>query len=216
LFKEALNLYIYVMPVRYKIPEENVDDITLLDSGAAYSYADYLRWTFEDRVELIKGKIFHMSPGPNRSHQKVSASLGNKMYNFLDGHPCEVYFAPFDVRLPSKKGSEDKEIFNVVQPDIMVVCDQRKLDDKGCIGAPDLVVEILSPFTAAKDLKNKYSLYEESGVREYWIVYPGEEIIEIFVLGDNGKFELRNRFIGEDEIQSVVLVGFSLKARDIF
>jgi len=205
-----------MMPVKYKIPEENVDDITLLDSGAAYSYADYLRWTFEDRVELIKGKIFHMSPAPNRSHQKISASLGNKMYNFLEGHQCEVYFAPFDVRLPSKKGSEDKEIFNVVQPDIVVVCDQSKLDDKGCIGAPDLVVEILSPFTAAKDLKNKYSLYEESGVREYWIVYPGEEIIEIFALGDSGKFELRNRFVGEDEIQSAVLVGFSLKAREVF
>ncbi|WP_339813839.1 Uma2 family endonuclease [uncultured Imperialibacter sp.] len=198
------------------MPEENIDDITLLDSGAAYSYADYLRWTFEDRVELIKGKIFHMSPGPSRSHQKVSASLGNKMYNFLEGHPCEVYFAPFDVRLPSKKGSKDKEIFNVVQPDIMVVCDQSKLDDMGCIGAPDLVVEILSPFTAAKDLKNKYSLYEESGVREYWVVYPGEEIIEIFALADSGKFELRNRFVGEDKIQSVVLVGFSLKVKDIF
>ncbi|MEQ9375700.1 MAG: Uma2 family endonuclease [Imperialibacter sp.] len=204
------------MPVKYKIPEENVDDITLLDSGAAYSYADYLRWTFEDRVELIKGKIFHMSPGPNRKHQKVSIDLGARIYNFLQGQSCEVYMAPFDVRLPSKKGSKDKEIFNVVQPDIMVVCDQRKLDDKGCIGAPDLVVEILSPFTAAKDLKNKYSLYEESGVREYWIVYPGEEIIEIFALTDNRKFELQNRFIGEDEIQSVVLVGFSLKARDIF
>ncbi|MEQ9099533.1 MAG: Uma2 family endonuclease [Imperialibacter sp.] len=204
------------MPVKYNIPEENIDDITLLDSGAVYSYADYLRWTFEDRVELIKGKIFHMSPGPNRKHQKVSIDLGARVYNFLQGQRCEVYMAPFDVRLPAKKGSEDKEIFNVVQPDIVVICDQNKLDDKGCIGAPDLVVEILSPFTAAKDLKNKYSLYEESGVREYWIVYPGEEIVEIFVLGDNGKFELRNRFIGEDEIQSNVLVGFNLRVKEIF
>src|SRR5690606_39235284 len=98
------------------------------------------------------------------------------------------YTAPFDVRLP-KKSRADKEIFTVVQPDICVICDPEKLDDRGCIGAPDIVVEILSPGNNRKELRNKHEIYEESGVKEYWIVWPIEKTFMKYVLDEQGKYQ---------------------------
>lgn len=200
----------------YQIPEPSIDDITLLEPEAVYSYADYLKWTFEERVELIKGRLFPMSPAPSRIHQEVSGNLLFIIKTFLKGTKCRVYAAPFDVRFPQKRGDKDAQIFTVVQPDICVVCDEHKLDEKGCIGAPDLIVEILSPITSAKDLKNKFFLYEEFEVREYWVAYPNERVLEIFSLDENGKYRQFVKYTLGDTVSSRVLNGLSVGLNDLF
>lgn len=199
----------------YDISEEKIDDISLLEPEATYSYADYLKWTFEDRVELIKGKLFKMSPAPRRSHQGISINLSSELRGYLKGKDCKVYAAPFDVRLPKKPSDPDNKILTVVQPDICVVCDPNKLDELGCKGAPDLIVEILSPSTAKKDLENKFELYEENGVKEYWVVYPGENILEVFELSEE-KYTSKGKYVGDKTITSTVLPGFELKLEDVF
>ena len=174
--------------VDYKHKEPKIDDISALEPEATYSYADYLRWSFEERVELIKGKLFRMSPAPSRGHQEISSVISRELLSFLKGKSCKVYYAPFDVRFPNQQEDIDAQTFTVVQPDICVICDHSKLDDAGCRGAPDLIVEILSPSTASKDLNEKYQLYEEHGVKEYWVVYPGEAVLEIYELQEESMF----------------------------
>ncbi|MEQ9307593.1 MAG: Uma2 family endonuclease [Marinoscillum sp.] len=203
------------MSVTYKQKETPIDDISLLEPEATYSYADYLRWSFEERVELIKGKLFRMPPAPKRTHQAVGFVLGNEIYNVLKGQRCKAYMAPFDVRFPNQPDDADDLTFTVVQPDICVVCDPSKLDDAGCKGAPDLIVEILSPSTASKDLNEKYQLYEEHGVQEYWVVYPGECVLEIYDL-QHGKYISRGKFVREDVVESKVLEGMQIKLLDVF
>jgi Uma2 family endonuclease len=174
-----------------------ITDFNALDLNQTYSYADYLLWQFEERLELIKGKIFKMSPAPSMKHQKVASRLHTYFGSFLLGKPCELFSAPFDVRLFDKKKSKkaNKEIYTVVQPDLCVVCDKEKLDERGCLGAPDLIIEILSKGNSKKEMKIKYELYEEAGVKEYWIVVPYEEFIHQYVLNDKGKYELKGIFV---------------------
>lgn len=203
------------MSVTYKQKETPIDDISLLEPEATYSYADYLRWSFKERVELIKGKLFRMSPAPKRSHQGISAVIGGEVFSFLKGKSCKVYHAPFDVRFPNQPDDADDLTFTVVQPDICVVCDPSKLDDAGCKGAPDLIVEILSPSTASKDLNEKYQLYEEHGVQEYWVVYPGECVLEIYDL-QHGKYVSRGKFVRENTVESKVLRGLKIELSEVF
>ena len=152
-----------------------------------YNYADYLTWTDEnERWEIIEGVPYMMSPAPRRKHQKVSGELFGIIWDYLKGKKCEVYSAPFDVRLGEK--NNDEEVETVVQPDISVICDEEKLDDKGCMGAPDLIVEILSPSTSKKDKFEKFYLYEKYGVREYWLVEIEEKLITVFKLQKDGKY----------------------------
>jgi len=158
-----------------------------LDLKKRYSYADYLTWTFEDRLELIKGWIYKMSPAPKRKHQRISFKLVLCFGNYFDSCNCQVYEAPFDVRLIKNKGF-DSEVDTVVQPDISVFCDLTKLDDRGAIDAPDLVVEITSDSTMKRDYNEKFNLYEENRVKEYWIVNPDSKSLEIFTKVE-GKFE---------------------------
>lgn len=179
-----------------------------------YTYADYLKWTFEEQVELIKGKIFKMSPAPKRLHQKISGQIFYSLYNSLKGQKCEVYSAPFDVRLPVKSKKND-DITTVVQPDICVICDPSKLDDAGCIGAPDLIIEILSKGNNKKELQNKYEVYEESGVKEYWVVSPDEQTLLIYTLVDN-QYRASRLFTRGDEIKTPILPGFVLALDDVF
>ncbi|MBC7654536.1 MAG: Uma2 family endonuclease [Oligoflexus sp.] len=186
-----------------------------LDLDKTYSYADYLQWQFDERLELIKGKIFKMTPAPNRSHQDVSINLTSKLYNFLNNDKCKVYSAPFDVRLP-KKSISDKEVYNVLQPDICVICDLSKLDDKGCIGAPDIVVEILSPGNSKKEMSNKFDVYQESGVKEYWIISPIEKTLTNYILHEDGLFYANRPFIEDDLFTTVILPGFEMKMAEIF
>lgn len=180
-----------------------------LDFSKDYTYADYLKWTFDERLELIKGKLFRMSPAPNRLHQKLSLEVARELSNYLKDKPCEVYTAPFDVRLP-RKSKNDKDIITVVQPDICVICDPAKLDERGCLGAPDIVVEILSPGNNRKELQNKYEIYEESGVKEYWIVVPQEKSFLKYVLTDTGKFQASRLLTTGDVVVTPLLPGFVL------
>lgn len=192
----------------------SIDD---LDFSKTYTYADYLLWKFDERVELIKGKIFKMSPAPSGKHQTISFNISGELYNFLKGKSYKAFYAPFDVRLVRNEKS-DKKVKTVVQPDICVICDQTKVaDDRSCLGTPDIVVEILSPGNNTKELKIKYDLYEEFGVKEYWVVYPGELNLVGYVLNCEGKFISEGRaFMPGDKITTEVLPGFELALNDVF
>jgi len=186
-----------------------------VDFSATYSYADYLRFEFEERLEIIKGYIFRMSPAPSRIHQGVLTNIFGPIYNTLKEKPCRVYTAPFDVRL-AKKTQTDKEIFTVVQPDLVVVCDQNKLDKRGCIGSPDIVVEILSPGNSKKELINKYEVYEEAGVKEYWIVSPLDKTFFRYILDNQGKFQPTKLLTEGEEVSTPILPGFTLILEEVF
>lgn len=179
-----------------------------------YTYADYLRWTIEERVELIRGKIFRMSPAPSSNHQTILNNINGPLWSFLRSHPCQLFIAPFDVRFP-RKGKQDKDIITVLQPDVCVVCDPDKIDERGCIGAPDLIVEILSPGNSKKEMRLKYEVYEESGVREYWIVDGERKVCHIFLL-ENGLFTPHRPLVEGDVIKSQVLTGFEIVVDDVF
>lgn len=157
-----------------------------------YTYRDYCTWPAEERWELIEGKAYGMTPAPSRLHQDVTGRLYAQILGLLGNHPCEIYIAPFDVRLP--QGDEADELTDtVVQPDLAVICDHRKLDAKGCRGAPDWIIEVLSPATAAKDHIEKRALYERHGVKEYWLVHPADRVVMIYRLAQAayGKPEIR-------------------------
>ena len=161
-----------------------ITDINQLDVNGTYTYADYLLWRFKEQVELLRGKLFKMSPAPREIHQRVLNEINFELMSFFRNKTCRVYPAPFDVRIPSKgtKGTTDNQIYTIVQPDLCVVCDLEKIDGRGCVGAPDLVVEILSPSNSRKDLKDKYEIYQEAGVPEYWIVDADDKAIYRYVL----------------------------------
>ncbi|WP_373524328.1 Uma2 family endonuclease [Aquiflexum sp.] len=180
-----------------------------------HTYADYLTWEMEEMVELIKGKVFPRGiAAPKRIHQQARGLLGVELYNFLKGKKDEVYFVPIDVRLPEDSKSDDK-IFTVVQPDICVICDPEKLDDLGCVGAPDLVVEVLSPGNKQLELQHKYEVYEESGVKEYWLLDPEGQTFLIYTLKD-GKYEASRLMTSGDIAKSSVIHGFELDLEEFF
>jgi Uma2 family endonuclease len=185
-----------------------------LDLSKTYTYADYLKWTFDERLELIKGKIFTMSPAPGSVHQRLAFTLARWIGNYLEGESCEIFVAPFDVRLP-RRSADDREIITVVQPDICIICNGIKVDDKGCLGAPDIVVEVLSPGNNKKELKNKYEVYEESGVLEYWIIHPIVQTFLKYTLVD-GRFQPSKLLTFGDEVTTPILPGFVLSLDKLF
>ena len=195
--------------------EEKILILEDIDTSLTYSYSNYLNWLFDDRVELIRGKIFKMTPAPSPLHQQISIHVASLLYNFLKNKSCKVYAAPFDVRFTEKSKSE-KEIYNVLQPDICVICDIRKIDDRGCLGAPDIVIEILSAGNNKKELLNKYSIYEEFGVKEYWVVSPGEKTVLKYTLGIEGKYKPSRLFTLSEKVYSEVLPGFELDLYGVF
>lgn len=196
---------------------ELITDINQLDPNGSYSYADYMKWQFEEYVELFRGKIKRMSPAPLRAHQRISRRLTTRIDNYLEGKKCEVYNAPFEVRLPRKQVSADEKIYTVVQPDICIICDPTKLDRRGCIGAPDTIIEILSQGNLDRDVRQKFSLYEEHGVPEYWIVAPGSmQTITVYRLSDEGKYELSGEYDRPGNIPVASLPGFFLPWEAIF
>jgi len=188
----------------------------IIEQDKKYTYADYLKWLDDKRRELINGFVRLMTPAPARIHQKVLAVVFNKLYNFFENKECEVYTAPFDVRFPENGDNDDDQIYNVVQPDISVVCELEKLDDRGCVGAPDLIVEILSPATGKRDLTEKYNLYEKFGVKEYWIVRPNEKSIQQFVLDDTGKYQFTGTYTEDMTMASVIFPDFKLEINRVF
>ena len=184
----------------YKFPE-----ITRLDQlnedSFEYSYDDYLKWQFKERVELIMGKIFPMS-APNTPHQSLSRELTVAFYPYFKGKSCTYFAAPIDVILPvGKQGNTFK---TVVQPDLCVICDPSKIVTQGIIGAPDLVVEILSPGNRQIEMHEKFEAYQASLVREYWIMHPEEQWMMLYVLNDQMKFELHRKFENLSQLASVI------------
>ena len=193
--------------------------LSQLDLNDTYSYADYLTWQFEETVELIKGKIQLMSPAPNVLHQSIVTELGGHLYSFLRNKPCKLFYAPFDVRLYNRKKSmlTNKEIYTVVQPDLCVICDTGKLDQQGCNGAPDWIIEILSKGNSKRETQEKYALYQESGVKEYWLVYPYEQSVHQFVLNEQTeKYELLAMFSAEDNAGPVLFPDLAIDLAEVF
>ena len=181
-----------------------------------FTYGQYCQWDDGERWELIDGVPYNMSPAPVRRHQGILMRVSLIVGNFLAGKPCQVYFAPFDVRLPDLSDQDDSDVLTVVQPDLVVICDEKKLDDRGCRGAPDLVVEILSPSTSRKDIGVKFSLYERHGVREYWIIHPAEESLMVFTIGEDGKYGRPQGYGRGDLAASTVLEGLELNLEEVF
>lgn len=187
-----------------------------------YTYADYLAWPEGERWELIEGVPYNMSPAPTRRHQGFAGELLRQIANFLDDKPCKVYPAPFDVRLLPDASQEefrnaaDKHVTTVVQPDISVICDPEKLDDRGCLGAPDIIIEILSPSTAAKDQIQKVALYERCGVKEYWIVHPTDNTVTIRRLNKQGKYGIPEIYEGKGSLAMRTLEGLDIDLDRVF
>ncbi len=173
-----------------------------------YTYADYLQWPDETRYELIDGEAFLMSPAPLVEHQEIAGEVFRQLANQLDGQPCRPYIAPVDVRLP-RTDEADAAIDTVVQPDVLVVCDPGKVDRRGVRGAPDWVLEVLSPSTAAHDQIAKRRTYERAGVREYWLVHPGDRTLTVYVL-ENGQYGRPEIYELKDETPIGVLPGVSI------
>jgi len=176
-----------------------ITDIRQLDLSRSYTYADYLTWQFRERVELIMGKVFKMSPAPSSQHQHILSVLQGTLFQFLKGTPCTVFPAPFDVVLPI--GTHED---TVVQPDITVVCDRAKITSRGCVGTPDLVVEVVSKSSVKHDLHEKYQVYELAGVKEYWVIHPTEMSLIIFIL-NSGKYAPAKPLTKGDIANSTVL-----------
>lgn len=196
-----------------------ITDISQLDFKKQYTYADYLNWRVSERLELIKGWIYKMSPAPKTKHQESNGELFYAFKHFMKStqKTCKIFDAPFDVRLKKNKSLGD-EIDTVVQPDICVICDIEKIDNSGCLGAPDLIVEVLSDSTAKKDYNEKFNLYEENGVIEYWIVNPATKTIEIFSLIDE-KYESLGLFSeseGQKEVVGNLFPELKISLKTIF
>ena len=194
---------------------KETNDVRSYKAGR-YTYGDYLKWSDDERWELIEGQPFDMSPAPSRQHQKILGNLFTMISNYLKDKKCEVYVAPFDIRLPEYEGQKDEEIINVVQPDITIICDLSKLDDKGCKGAPDLVVEVLSPATAGKDLKLKLKLYENQGVKEYWLIHPIDKTVIVFQLNDKGEYGKPETYAELDSITVGILDDLDINLKEVF
>jgi Uma2 family endonuclease len=191
------------------------------ESSIGFTYADYLTWNFKERLELIRGRIFKMSPAPTVTHQKVQANIFGELFLYLKNKKCSVFVAPIDVRLKGKpfrkKKLRDDQITTVVQPDIIVVCDEEKLSDNRCVdGAPELVIEILSPGNTKTETKHKFGLYEENGVLEYWMVYPEYKQIYVFLLNEKEEYGKPVIYEANENISSTVLRGSSISMEDIF
>lgn len=189
-----------------------ITSLSQLDLSQDYTYADYLKWQFQEKVELIKGKILTMSPAPTRFHQDIAVKMTAKWYGFLHNHPCRVYTAPFDVRLPvASRGKAD----TVVQPDLCVVCDLSKLDEAGCNGTPELIIEILSKGNSKREMDTKFDLYQEAGVLEYWIIDPLRRMVLLYSLVE-GKLVTGKPFLEGDNVVSKLFPDFSVAVDDIF
>ena len=186
-----------------------------LPKAEGLTYGDYLSWTDGGRWELIDGVAHDMSPAPSTEHQRLVVALILEIGQFLADRECSVFVAPFDVRLPLADEADD-EIRNVVQPDISVVCDREKLDPRGCRGAPDWIIEILSPSTAARDHIEKLALYERAGVREYWLVHPDYRIVTVYCLGPDRRYGRPEIHSATDGVQSSTLPDLTIHLKTIF
>lgn len=196
-----------------------ITQFSQLDLDKTYSYADYLTWKFNERVEIIKGKVMLMSPAPNLKHQDISMALSRLLSTFFHRKQCRVYAAPFDVKLydSKKQQLDDDKAYSVVQPDLSVICDKNKLTTQGCDGAPDWIIEIVSKGNSKKDLLIKYDLYQENGVSEYWLVYPYEEAVHQFVLdSETERYQLHQIYAQDGEISPYLFPELKIDLTEVF
>jgi Uma2 family endonuclease len=177
---------------------------------SAYTYADYLKWDDGKRYELIDG-IAYMMAAPTPNHQRICVELTRQFSNFLLGKSCHVFVAPLDVRLFPQKNLGDN---TVVQPDLLVVCDKTKLDKRGCNGAPDLVIEILSPSNDAEEMLRKFQKYLLAGVREYWVVDLESHLIQVYIL-DKGRY-ISSIYDGDAVAPVLILPGLSINLNTLW
>jgi len=176
-------------------------DTLNLDMNKRYTYADYLTWMDDVRRELHDGFIKLMTPAPSMKHQEISFNLSGILRYYLKQKKCKGFAAPCDVRFPKNKRLKDnKQIYTVLQPDLFVVCDLSKIENNSCLGAPDFIIEIVSAKNSQRDTRDKFEIYQEHGVREYWIIHPNDETVNVFVLDENGKFQFIGIFSGDDKI----------------
>lgn len=187
-----------------------------LNRKERFTYADYLTWLDDERWEIIDGVAYSMSPAPGTRHQRVSRKLSLALGDFLRDKTCEMFTAPFDVRLSEQHGASDNYIETVVQPDILVVCDKSKLDERGCNGVPDLIIEILSPSTAKHDTYLKFNLYQKHGVKEYWLVHPNDQTVLVFKLQDSGIYGRVDMYVTGDVVPVSILVGLEIDLGEVF
>ncbi|MCX7043966.1 MAG: Uma2 family endonuclease [Candidatus Sumerlaeota bacterium] len=186
-----------------------------LKQDDGYTYGDYLQWPEDERWEMIDGIPFMMSPAPTSQHQGIAGELFRQFANFLLGKPCRVFHAPFDVRLP-ETDEPDEEIRDFVEPDLVVICDKKKIDDRGCRGVPDFVAEIVSPSTAARDQRDKTALYERHGVKEYWILHPSDNTLTVRLLGKNKRYGAPQILDGRGSARVATLPGLVIDLDLIF
>ena len=189
----------------------------VLDLHKRYSYADYLTWMDGIRRELIDGFI-KMMAGTSRLHGKVSNNITLRLNLYLLNKRCncELYSAPIDVLLPKNGETEDGKIYDVVQPDIFVVCGGWKGNENAFLGAPDMIVEVLSPSNRKRDILEKFYLYQNSGVREYWIADPKVKTITAYVMQENGEYDDGEVYQKGEKVPVHIFDGYTIDANDIF
>ena len=188
--------------------------MSLLKESKKYTYADYLSWPENEHWELFDG-IPYMQAAPSWQHQAVSAALLSQFYNHLSGKECQVFAAPFDLRLPHGE-EKDEEINNVFQPDVVVICDKNKLKGTGYSGTPILVIEISSPSTSRTDRVFKFNRYEKAGVKEYWIVEPDGKYVSIFTLQEDKRYGRPESYTEENKVKVSVFPDLLIDLSQVF
>lgn len=179
------------------------------------TFADYLSFPEGERWEIINGAPY-MQAAPAPIHQEILMELSKQIAVYLTGKPCRIYPAPFCVRLPKGYEKNEREVKNVVEPDISIICDKSKIDDKGCNGAPDMVIEIISPSSIKTDRVTKFNLYEQAGVQEYWIVEPEQRLVSVFQLQKNGRFSRPEMYADEDSIKVALFPDLEIDMGAVF
>ena len=191
-----------------------ITSFSQLDPKGTYTYADYLTWKFSEFVELIKGKVLRPVARPRPQYQRLSRRMEYALESFLRNGSCEMFHAPFDVRLT--RNINNAHITTVVQPDICVVCDPTKIDERGCLGAPEFIIEIVSPGNLKHDTKTKFDLYEEAGVLEYWVVFPGEKTVLAYQLDAAGRYQIADEYAEPGPMPVATLPGLAIEWSEIF
>ncbi|SDG31300.1 Uma2 family endonuclease [Desulfosporosinus hippei] len=180
-----------------------------------YSFADYLTWSEDERWEIIDG-IAYMQSAPSPVHQEISGGLFAQFYSYLLDKSCKVYHAPFCVKLITDAVKTNEEIKNVVEPDITIVCDRSKIDDKGYNGVPDMIVEIISPSSIKMDRLIKFNKYEKVGVKEYWIVEPEGKLVNVFILQEDKRYGRPDVYTEDDKVKVSIFPDLFINLKPIF
>jgi len=185
----------------------------LPEKNKKYTYADYLTWSEEERWEIING-VPYLQAAPTWQHQAVLLDLARQFANYLQDKSCRVFTAPFDLRIP-EANEKDEETINVVQPDIIIICDNSRLKKTGYYGVPELIIEVVSPSTGQKDKIEKFNLYEKAGVKEYWIVEPDEKVVMVFTL-EEGRYGRPQMYSEEDKVKVSIFDDLVIDLKPVF